>query len=190
MALAPLTAAAASFRGAVTALLIGALFAACVLSSGYGLLRVTRLTNAAIGFGLAPAAGLAVLIVASVWISFVGLPPVAATVLIGIGVVLGVAMALRDRHRLYRAFIAGGEARLTLLLVVLCVAVPTIVLGAAFNAVVVPLSSDDGAHHVEIINQLRQGGQWAGWYPRGFHSLVAGRPPRRVGLGALRERPG
>jgi hypothetical protein len=173
----------------VTALLIGILFAALVMSSGYGVLRLSRLASGATAFGLAPAAGLGALIVATVWIGFIGLPPLAGTLILVCGVALGVGLAFRDRQHVVDAFRAAGELRLTFALVALSLLVPAIVLGGAFNSVVVPLSTDDGAHHVEIINLLRQGGQWAGWYPRGFHSLSAAflqlMPNVDTALGAL-----
>jgi hypothetical protein len=157
----------------MTALLIGILFAVCVVSVGYGVLRLAGVASRAIAFGLSPAAGLAVLIVATVWTSFLGAPPLAGTVLLVVGVALGAWMAARELPQLRPHIAGGGEARITILLMGLSLVVPAIILGGAFNSVEVPLSTHDGAHHVEIINQLRQGGQWAGWYPRGFHSTAA-----------------
>ncbi|MBV9598002.1 MAG: hypothetical protein JOZ87_14160 [Chloroflexi bacterium] len=157
----------------MTALLIGALFAACVISTGYGVVRLSRLASDELAIGLSPAVGLAVLIMLTTWSRLVGLSPaVAALMLIG-GASLGIRMAVLDLGSWRTRLRQSGELRLTLILVVLSLIVTSAVLGLGFNGIVVPVSSDDGAHHVEIVDQLRRGGDWSGWYPLGFHSVAA-----------------
>ena len=59
-----------------------------------------------------------------------------------------------------------------LLLVCGCV-LPLLLLGAAFASVEAPISTHDGAFHVETIDGLRSGAAAPGWYPIGFHASVA-----------------
>jgi hypothetical protein len=157
----------------VTGLLVGALFATCVLATGYGVVRLTRLARGATALGLSPAVGLALPIVLTTWIRFVGLSPVAGTLMLIAGTGLGVAMAAVDWKDCRARIATGGEFRLAFILVLLSFVVTGVVLGMGFNGIVVPISSDDGAHHVEIVNQLRRGDDWSGWYPLGFHSTAA-----------------
>jgi hypothetical protein len=62
--------------------------------------------------------------------------------------------------------------RLTLIAVAACLA-PLLLLGIAFAGVEAPLSTHDGAFHVETINALRHGARPNTWYPIGFHALAA-----------------
>jgi hypothetical protein len=123
--------------------------------------------------GLSPAVGLAVPIGLTTWSRFAGLSPqVGVLILIG-GTGLGLAMAMADWQDCRGRVARSGELRLASILVLLSLVVAGVVLGMGFNGIVVPISSDDGAHHVEIVNQLRRGGDWSGWYPLGFHSIAA-----------------
>jgi hypothetical protein len=157
----------------MTALIIGVLFAACVISAGYGVVRLSRLASGATALGLSPVVGLAIPIMLTIWIRFVGAPPVLGALMLFAGTGLGITMAMVDWNECHARIVNSGELSLAFILVLAAFVITGVVLGMGFNGIVVPISSDDGAHHVEIVNQLRQGGTWSGWYPLGFHSIAA-----------------
>ena len=50
---------------------------------------------------------------------------------------------------------------------------PPLLLGVALASVDAPVSTHDGAFHVEMVDNLRRGVPIQGWYPIGFHASVA-----------------
>jgi uncharacterized protein DUF6541 len=157
----------------VPPVIVGLLFAGVVVSTGFGVLRGLRLAKGLVALGLSPAAGLGALVVLTVWGQFGGLPQPAAAFAVLAASSLGLMFVIRDRDEWWSGLAGGGEVRATFVLLAIALAVPVVVLGDAFAAISVPISSHDGAHHVEIINLLRQGGRWSGWYPLGFHAVTA-----------------
>lgn len=63
--------------------------------------------------------------------------------------------------------------RWPLLLLAVAVATPALLLGAALAGVDAPVSTHDGAFHVETIDLLRHGDSIQMWYPVGFHTTAA-----------------
>jgi len=144
---------------------IGILFAILAALCGLALNRGLR-----VPLSLAPLSGLAAVVVLASWSTAVGLPPgwrsglVSVLALGGLGV--AIAAVLRARPALRARW-------LPLLLLALSVAIPALMLGFAFAAVEAPVSTHDGAFHVETIDKLRLGLRVEGWYPTGFHASVA-----------------
>jgi hypothetical protein len=68
---------------------------------------------------------------------------------------------------------AAWQERVTLGLLAAAVAIPIGLLGAALASVDAPVSTHDGAFHVETIDNLRRGVPIDGWYPMGFHASAA-----------------
>jgi hypothetical protein len=112
-------------------------------------------------WALAPAMGLAVLAVASVWGAAFGAPSWVSGVLLAALVAVGVQrLDLRKNRRLLAVLAAAAL-------------LPLLLLGVAFAGIEVPVSNHDGAFHVETIEALRHGVQPPMWYPIGFHTSVA-----------------
>jgi len=73
---------------------------------------------------------------------------------------------------MYARVDARGHWR-PMLLLGLGAIIPALMLGFAFSGVEAPVSTHDGAFHVETIDQLRLGLRVDGWYPTGFHAAMA-----------------
>ncbi|MBI4492732.1 MAG: hypothetical protein HY690_08085 [Chloroflexi bacterium] len=168
-------------------MLLGLVFAALVAGAGWSLLRLLGLARGLAGIGLAPAAGLALLAVLTTWAGVLGLPAAFGGLLLLVAGSTGVALAARTVSSLslslwervgVRAQVPAlrsgrTEDRLAAALLGAALLVPALLLGSALAGVEVPLSSHDGANHVEIIHALRGGARWGGWYPPGYHATVA-----------------
>jgi hypothetical protein len=143
-------------------MVIGLLFAAVAALCGVGVTRVCRAP-----LSLAPMVGLAAMAVLTSWSARLGLPPLIATgavVLLALGGLVTIRAAL--------ASILLRDRVATAILVV-SVAIPAILLGAALANLDAPVSTHDGAFHVETVENLRHGVAVQGWYPMGFHASVA-----------------
>jgi len=90
--------------------------------------------------------------------------------LIVIGALMGLGGLLLSGRRVAASV---GAWRLLLLVLALSAALPALMLGSAFAGVEAPVSTHDGAFHVEAIDSLRRGVPFATWYPIGFHASVA-----------------
>src|SRR5579864_412683 len=63
--------------------------------------------------------------------------------------------------------------RVAIAILGLALVLPWLLLGLALAGIEAPISTHDGAFHVELIDHLRRGVPIDGWYPIGFHSSVA-----------------
>src|SRR5206468_8048265 len=113
-------------------------------------------------------AGLGLLAVVATWCSRFGALPLPGSVLIVVCALAGVAYLAGVPRR--RPDTSGLQA---LLLLLAGTAVPCALLGAAFAGLEAPLSTHDGAFHVETVDALRHGIPRDTWYPIGFHALAA-----------------
>lgn len=144
-----------------------------IASAGFCTLRLLGLSRGLLAVGLAPSAGLAVLAVCASWGAALELPaPLRTAPLIAAGVG-GLLLAARQASAVWRAVSRASAERLALAMVSLAVALAALVSATVFAAVGVPLSSHDGAFHVETIHTLRLGGRWEGWYPPGYGANAA-----------------
>src|SRR5579859_7616018 len=73
-------------------------FSLAVVSAGFAALRMLGLAKGAVGIGLAPAAGLAVLAIVSTWTTLLGVPPPLRGVAVLIVTVAGLILGARDRN--------------------------------------------------------------------------------------------
>jgi len=152
--------------------IVATVFAALVLSSGYGVVRLMGLAKGATTLGVAPAAGLAVLAVVTTWCGLSGAPAPIAGGLVGVCSILGLGLGVADREAIAGSLRAlAREHRLALVLLVGAVLVPMVSMGVAFAQVQAPLSPHDGAFHVETSNAFRQVTAVANWYPPGLAAL-------------------
>ena len=150
----------------------GVILVVLVLGAGVGVLRVLGLGGGGAAVGLAPAVGLAVLTVVAMWCSAIGLqPPVPGLVLLAVACAGVLAWLLGGQ---YRAAWATARCRYgEVAWLIAALAVPIIVMGVAFHGVEAPLSTHDGAFHVEAIDSLRRGQSLQGWYPPGLDASFA-----------------
>jgi hypothetical protein len=140
--------------------MVSLLFVALVLACGAALTRALRLP-----LNAAPLGGLAAIAVSTSWCAALGAPPLLSSGIVGAGALLGLASLVKSgRH-------AGP--RVPLLILAISTLIPAAVLGTAFAGVEAPVSTHDGAFHVELIDSLRHGAPLATWYPVGFHASVA-----------------
>jgi hypothetical protein len=148
---------------------VAVLFAALALLCGVAVNRAFRAP-----LSLAPFTGLAAIVVVTSWSSQLGAPPMVGTLGMLALALGGASVALRDsvrrRRELSRAL---RRERVALGLLGVAVLVPLGLLGAALASVDAPVSTHDGAFHVETIDQLRRGMPLDGWYPLGFHASAA-----------------
>jgi len=150
-------------------MVIGVLFAVLAALCGVGVTRACRGP-----LSLAPITGLAAMAVLTTWCARLGVPPLVGTLgVVGLAIAgLGVAgCALRVTRS--AAVAVALRDQVTTILLVVSVVIPTVLLGAAMASVDAPVSTHDGAFHVETIENLRQGVAVQGWYPMGFHTSVA-----------------
>jgi hypothetical protein len=147
-------------------------FSLAVVSAGFAGLRTLGLAKGAIGIGLSPAAGLAILTVVSTWTIDLGLPPPLPGVLVLSVAMMGLGLAARDRQAIGLTLrTVVREQRLALALLLTALLVPLLVTGFAFAGVEVPLSPHDGAAHTETIQAFRLGHATLSWYPPGLAAL-------------------
>jgi hypothetical protein len=153
---------------------IAFLFALTVVAAGYAALRGLGVAKGALGLGLAPAAGLAVLSIVSSWSVLLVAPPPLPGVIAALVALVGVALAVAD-HRSIRAAARTiwHEQRVALATLGVAFIVPFVVIGIAFGSPEVPLSPHDGASHTEAIQAYRLGQKWIDWYPPGLPALFA-----------------
>jgi uncharacterized protein DUF6541 len=144
---------------------IALLFAALASLAGVVVVRALKLP-----LSLAPISGVALLAVLTTWSADLGLPPMWRTASVGLFGLAGAVLAAREANSLVRLTRAN---RGSVLLLGLAVALPLFMLGVAFSGVEAPVSTHDGAFHVETIDKLRTGTPVGGWYPIGFHANVA-----------------
>src|SRR5437879_5413869 len=164
------------FRDTVVALemVLALLFSLTVVSVGFATLRTLGLAKGAVGLGLAPPAGLAVLAIVSSWCMLRGFAPLVAGGLVFALAAAGLGVAVHDRRAIVMAArMLAREHRLAMATLLMGLAVPCVVMGFAFAGVQVPLSPHDSAFHVETIHAYRQGGSWTGWYPPGLAAAFA-----------------
>jgi uncharacterized protein DUF6541 len=155
--------------------IVATVFAALVLLSGYGVVRLLGLAKGATTLGVAPACGLALLAVITTWSGMMDVPAPAAGGLVALCSVVGLGLAIADREALAASLRAlAREHRLALTLLVAAVLVPFVSMGVAFAQVQAPLSPHDGAFHVETSNAFRQVTAVANWYPPGVAALFGG----------------
>jgi hypothetical protein len=153
---------------------ISVVFVLTVVTAGYASLRALGLARGALGFGLAPAAGLAVVSIVASWSVLVGAPPPLPGVIVVLVGLVGVASAVADRRPIrVVARTILNEQRVALAALGLGLIVPFIVMGIAFGGAEVPLSPHDGASHTEAIQAYRLGQRWIDWYPPGLPALFA-----------------
>ena len=140
------------------------LFSAVAVLVGLAIARVLRVPAS-----LAPLCGLAAIAVATTFTTWLQVPPAVGTAL-----VTGAALAGVLRSGLEATYLSTRTpGRLTSALLIASVAVPGLTLGVAFAGLEAPLSTHDGAFHVEMIDRLRRGLPVETWYPMGFHTSVA-----------------
>jgi Family of unknown function (DUF6541) len=150
---------------------IAFLFALTVVAAGYATLRILGVAKGALGFGLAPAAGVAVLSIIASWSVLLGAPPPLPGLMVVVAALPGVVLMMAD-HRppgttLWR------DQRVPVVVLGVALTVPFIAMGIAFGSAEVPLSPHDGASHTEAIQAYRSGLAWANWYPPGLPTLFA-----------------
>jgi hypothetical protein len=119
---------------------------------------------------LAPFTGLASLAVLTTWCAASGAPPLISTGLIAAMAAVGLAMAAGAAGRAWHTV---RSARLTSAIVLVSVAIPWLLLGAALAPLDTPVSTHDGSFHVESVDSLRRGLPIQSWYPMAFHTSVA-----------------
>lgn len=156
-------------------MLIGLFFSVLIVCAGLAFLRLAGLMKGPTALGLAPAGGLALLAITTSWSTLLGAPTIVGAVLVaGLGV-CGLVLVWRELSTARAILATRGENRLAFGLLTLALLIPTVALGAGFAGVEVPLSSHDGAYHVEVIQAFRTGARLNGadWYPPGFHATVA-----------------
>jgi hypothetical protein len=145
-------------------MLTALLFSALVVLGGLPIARLLRVPTS-----LAPLTGLAGIVVVTTFTAWLRLPSAAGTAL-----VTGAALAGALRSGLAATSLSTRtSARLAAALLIGSAAVPALILGLAFAGLEAPLSTHDGAFHVEMIDRLRHGLAIDTWYPMGFHTSVA-----------------
>jgi hypothetical protein len=145
---------------------IGLLFALLAVLCGVAVTRVVRAP-----LSMAPLIGLASMAVLTRWCVGVGAPPLVSSILLVGLALVGLVVAVGACPQV----LANARANtLSTVLLVGSVAVPALLLGFALGNVEVPLSTHDGAFHVEVVESLRLGTyDDQTWYPRAFHASVA-----------------
>jgi hypothetical protein len=144
--------------------------ALCVICSGWAVLRFFGEQRCLRTLGLAPAAGLAVLVLPAGWAALLHLPlPLIGVPYIGLAACGLVDLIHSTGMRALRQHALGAFGLLALSL-----GIAVVVQVAAFGHVLAPLSPQDGAFHAQIIDLLRTGTTWQpGWYPPGLHAAFA-----------------
>src|SRR4030081_3536098 len=146
--------------------MVSVFFVVLVLACGAALTRLLRLPPHA-----APLAGLAAIAVVCTWCARLGAPPLVSSGLLVVGAILGVAQLTMSARR---GELQNARAwRVPLITPAISRPIPALLLASAFAAVKAPVSTHDGAFHVEAIDSLRRGVPLETWYPVGFHASVA-----------------
>jgi hypothetical protein len=145
--------------------MVSVFFVVLVLACGAALARGLRLP-----VNTAPLAGLAGIAVVSTWCARLGAPPALSALLVT-GASVGVAIVLMSTRN---ADVQAARAwRAPALILAVSAVIPALMLGTVFAGVEAPVSTHDGAFHVEAIDSLRRGVPLETWYPVGFHASVA-----------------
>jgi hypothetical protein len=142
--------------------MVSLLFVVIVLACGAAISRGLRLP-----LNVAPLAGLAGIAVVTAWCARLGTPPVLGSALVVAGACVGLATLWLSAPNNEKA------GRGPLLLLAISAAIPALMLGSLFAGIEAPVSTHDGAFHVEAIDSLRRGVPLETWYPVGFHASVA-----------------
>src|ERR1700716_2109051 len=124
---------------------------------GVATLRSVSVAKGILGVGIAPLVGLAVLVVGATWVTFLGLPIVAASGVFGLLAVLGLAGAIGDVRSVLSA---PRSVRLSLGGLAMAFAATLVILEIAFWGMQSPLAAHDGADgalHIQIVDALRHG---------------------------------
>jgi hypothetical protein len=145
--------------------MVSLFFVVLVLGCGAALSRALRLP-----LDVAPLAGLAGVAVLTTWCATLHVPPALSGGMLVVVGLLGLASVLRTGRSLLPI---GRARRVPILVLAFAAALPAVMLGSAFAGVEAPVSTHDGAFHVEVIDSLRRGVPLATWYPVGFHASVA-----------------
>lgn len=146
-------------------MLIGVLFAVLAALCGVAVTRAARAP-----LSLAPLVGLAAMATLTTWSVAAGLPSLARTLLVLALALAGLAVGARS---VWGKLPDARRIKLPLVLVSLALVAPALMLGLTLSGVEAPVSTHDGAYHVEIIDSLRHGVSIQTWYPMGFHASVA-----------------
>src|SRR6266851_2719246 len=106
-------------------MVLALLFSLTVVSAGLATLRTLGLAKGAVGLGLAPPAGLAVLAIVSTWCMLLGVPPFLAAGAVGALAAVGLGVALHDRRSIGMATrMLAREHRLAMATLLAARAVP------------------------------------------------------------------
>lgn len=147
-------------------MLIGLICAGVALACGVTAQRLLRLD-----LSLAPLSGLACVAVVTSWCAILGAPSLVASGLVLAGTVAGVVLAAHwvreEGAQAWRA------CRAPILILAASIVLPLVLLGIPFADLQAPVSTHDGAFHVETVDALRRGAFTSTWYPAGFHASVA-----------------
>src|SRR5437667_3325450 len=146
-------------------MVVGLVFAVLAVLCG---LAVNRALGAPLS--VAPFSGLACIAVMSSWCVAVGAPPAVSTGLVVVLALAGVGVVVCSFPGVTRVV---RSERVTLAILAAAVAIPWLLLGLALVGVDTPVSTHDGAFHVESVDNLRRGVPVQGWYPMAFHGSVA-----------------
>lgn len=146
-------------------MLVGLLFAVLAALCGLAVNRALRGP-----LSLAPFSGLASIAVLTAWCAATGAPPLVSS---GLLVGLTVVGIIAGRPLIEQAVKEAKNDRVTVAILAAAVAIPWLLLGIALMGIDAPVSTHDGAFHVESIDNLRHGVPIQGWYPMAFHSSVA-----------------
>jgi len=144
--------------------MVSLFFVVLVLACGAALTRALRLP-----LNIAPLAGLAAIAVLTTWCARLGAPPLVSSGLVVAAAIAGLLLSVRTAE-VEKSAIAR---RMPLLVLAVSAAIPALMLGSAFAGIEAPVSTHDGAFHVEAIDSLRRGVPLETWYPVGFHASVA-----------------
>jgi hypothetical protein len=154
-------------------LLLGIAFCLFVLAAGHALLALVPVPSGLLRLGLAAPVGLGSLAVLTTWTRTAGLPAMATTALASVPMVYATVRAAGWGRRGATALDATSESRRGLILLVAALALAALVMGVGFAGVDAPLSTHDGAFHVETIDAARRGLVADTWYPTGLHTTMA-----------------
>ena len=145
--------------------MVSVFFVVLVLACGAAFTRGLRLP-----LNVAPLAGLAGLAVLTTWCARLGAPPLLSSVFLVAGAIAGIAVLALSARKATRS---ATKWRVPLIVLAISAAIPALMLGSAFAGIEAPVSTHDGAFHVEAIDSLRHGVPLETWYPVGFHATVA-----------------
>src|SRR5919202_6229364 len=148
-------------------MVIALVFSGLILLCGLAVNRALRAP-----MSLSPFTGLASIAVLATGCAAAGAPPWVSTGLLVALALAGLASTLSADGRTSLASIARSD-RVTLAIVLASAAIPWLLLGGALASLDTPVSTHDGAFHVERVDDLRRGVPIQSWYPLAFHASVA-----------------